>query len=388
MANDAITAVNKCAIGNAGAKRVLSYLADRAQAHGIEEDWTCFPSVQTIADELEVSVKSVERGLAYLVQQNWLRCRRLRYTAGKLKGCYRGYRFRLNRKKLLDGLAARLAQEAALRAAETALEPADWDEDGEDVTFGSGDARGDEPSDRMSDGGPDNLSGTIRQSGAEPSDNLTGQEPKDNPQLEPTAGARAGEPTGRGKAGGKAEDDPFWRLVAAYPASAKATFSEPLARAASKIAIGKIGGHLGEAVERLIEAARRFAADPVLKARDYGARSLHRWLGEETWRVYLPEPGWTERVAVAAEQLSGPTWNGPPWLRAGVIAVSDEGWFNSWIIRSAWDEASRTLTLKTKFAFDTVRREHRVWSALTGEDGLDVTVTWSGAVGSSGNRAA
>ena len=87
MANKIVNAVKKIKLGNANAKSVLRELADCANKDGF-----CFPSYATIAEVLEVSSKSIQRGMEFLVHNGWV----IRSEKPKINGKFVGFNFQIN----------------------------------------------------------------------------------------------------------------------------------------------------------------------------------------------------------------------------------------------------------------------------------------------------
>lgn len=139
------------------------------------------------------------------------------------------------------------------------------------------------------------------------------------------------------------ESDGFDAALTAYPVSGQRVTSEPAARAAWAEALTPAGG-----VERLTAAVRAFAADPVLKRRDYGAPSFQRWLGEGRWRAYLPA---TEAATVRA------VWTGPEDVAAIVGGVMGPGPLASYFEPARWDGERRAIVTRTGFAADRLRQD-------------------------------
>lgn len=109
----------------------------------------------------------------------------------------------------------------------------------------------------------------------------------------------------------------------------------------------------GVDVAALPAAAARYAADPILKKRDFGPVGLQRWLGEGRYRGWLEpapqaaEPGVAGAVAQAAL----------PADVAEVFEGKTAPWRASWLSGAVWREADRTLALRTGMAVATVERE-------------------------------
>ena len=108
----------------------------------------------------------------------------------------------------------------------------------------------------------------------------------------------------------------------------------------------------GEDVSGLAEAAGRYAADPILRKRDYGPVALQRWLAEGRYRGWLPDP------ATPSAEASAPA--GPADLPPDVAKIFEPkgaDWRRSWLRGAVWREADRTLLLRGTTAMDRVERE-------------------------------
>lgn len=137
------------------------------------------------------------------------------------------------------------------------------------------------------------------------------------------------------------EDDGFEAAMAAYPDSGRGVTNVTAAREAWALALTEAGG-----IERLTAAVRAYAADPMLKRRDYGAPSLQRWLGEGRWRAWTPEGEAQRRSA----------WDGPDNVRSVVADAMGPGAAASYVDPSAWDPVRRAVVTRTATAADRLRR--------------------------------
>lgn len=90
MSNEAITAVRKSAIAPSGRKFVLFALADYA-----DESWSCFPSIEMIAEFTGQGEKTIRDHLDALEADGILARERMRYDDGRL-GRYRYFIQRRN----------------------------------------------------------------------------------------------------------------------------------------------------------------------------------------------------------------------------------------------------------------------------------------------------
>lgn len=135
-------------------------------------------------------------------------------------------------------------------------------------------------------------------------------------------------------------DDGFGAALAAYPDSGRGVTDVTAALAAWRAVLVEAGG-----VERLTAAVRAFAADPMLKRRDYGAPSLQRWLREGRWRAWLPEAAPVMRRA----------WEGPDEVRAAVASVMGAGALASYLDPARWDGERRVVLARNGYAAARLR---------------------------------
>jgi hypothetical protein len=343
VSNDALSAAWRAGGLKAGPKAVLAILADHAGDHATE-DWTCFPSVERIAEFGSMDVKSVERHLKALVLAKWVRCTRLRVTSGKFKGRLRGYRFRLNRQKLMEAFI----EWERRRKAAVQEEPWAWDEGDEDPL---------EPADNLSDGPSDNLSGAIRQSAPEPSDKLSDQEPSLEPSNKPSGCAREGFAGSAVKALSRSEVRRLFDETGfAYPAKGRKATQWPRARKAFERAALVWGA------ERIKAAAMAYAADPDVLAMNF-IPAFHTWLEEEIFKSFLP-PG-----AAAAGVTSVGDWPGPAAVRDAVIAAtagSPSAWIVQLLDEAQWRAAGKLVVCKTDKRAERLAEEMAVRLAALG----------------------
>lgn len=139
----------------------------------------------------------------------------------------------------------------------------------------------------------------------------------------------------------------FAEIEAAYPRLGLG-FTD---RAAAWAVLVRLAGE-GVDVEALPAAAARYAADPILKKRDFGPVSLQRWLADGRYRGWLEAP-----PAAAQAQGAAPAGADLPTDVAEVFAAKGAPWRASWLRGVVWREADRTLTLRTATAVATLERE-------------------------------
>ncbi len=300
--------------GKAGAKHVLAILGDHASDHD-GEDWTCFPSIARIARRATMDERSVERHLIWLVEEGWIKRARLRRRDGTLAG----YRYRLNRKRLIEVMAQQVADE----------EPFDWDE---------GEVEPLEPDDNLSGGPADSLSPATRQIVRQPPDKLSGHEPSIEPPKEPSQSARASlSPTEVRRL--------FDQAGFAYPAKGRKVTRWPVARKAWVKRAAKYGA------ERLKAAAVAYAADADVAGQNF-VPGLHTWLENEVFAAFLPAEG---EAAVPA--VHNPFEGLPGWL-CELVAVNGNGWSwaRSYLDGATFDEAERVLRCRRGIQAEELQR--------------------------------
>lgn len=96
----------------------------------------------------------------------------------------------------------------------------------------------------------------------------------------------------------------------------------------------------GVDIGALPAAAARYAADPMLKRRDFGPVSLQRWLGEGRYR------GWLEVAAAPSPTASRQrtAFAGPADLKARIEAEKGEVFVTTYLDPAAWDDEAKILT--------------------------------------------
>ena len=137
-------------------------------------------------------------------------------------------------------------------------------------------------------------------------------------------------------------DDRFGEALSAYPASGRGITNVPAAEEAWVAARTKAGGDV-----RLLAAVRAYAADPMLKRRDFGAPSFQRWLRESRWRAWLTE---------GEAQAGLPTWAGPDAVRDIAARVLGDGPMASYFDPARWDSERRLVVTPTRYAADQLTR--------------------------------
>lgn len=159
---------------------------------------------------------------------------------------------------------------------------------------------------------------------------------------------RAGEGSGFGGQGGDLATV-FAQIEAAYPRIGLG-FSDQRAAWACLIALAQDGVAVGD----LPAAAARYAADPILRKRDYGPVSLQRWLGEGRYRGWLVDQAAQVEAAPVAEAGADLGW--PAEVEA-VFARKGPGWRASWLRGAVWDAEGLVLALRGPTAVATVDRD-------------------------------
>lgn len=220
------------------------------------------------------------------------------------------------------------------------------------------------------------------------------QEPQSFASL--TGRARAGEADGEAGQGKRDRWAMFWKAEALFPAGGKGGFSQARAKAAWSVLVDD----QGVAEARLVEACRRCGADP---ANEPGRRfrAMHTWLADGGWMSdgYDPGEGWSGEGGEGEGAPGAPfvrPFVGPGWLRDGLVGRLGETVFRGWLGHAVgWAEAGEgdlaadgtplrgTLTLKSGFVFDRVRREPGIREALK-----DMGVGVARPVDATGPRAA
>ena len=326
MSNAALTAVWHARITKAGAKMVLAVLADHAGDHE-GEDWTCFPSIARIARFSGQDTRTVERHLIFLVADAWIRRIRLRRKDGTMAG----YRYRLNRQKLLAELSFEVSDG----------EPLDWDEGLEEPL---------EPDDNLSGGPPDKCDATTRQSVPQPHDKLSGQEPSIERTLKEEPSLRARDPALSKTEARKLFD----RSTLIYPAKGRKVTRWPEARKVWQRA------SIAWGAERLAAAVEAYSCDRDVAAQNF-IPGLHTWLESEMFKAFLPD---------AYQPSSDPLPRQTPFAAPDdVMAVVDDLDLAPWLTGASFRAEDRTIVCPLQFAADRVAGKDR--KALRGA-GLSV----------------
>ena len=279
-------------------KALLLLLADYCDG-----DHTCWPSVPTLAEELQMSERTVQRHLTSLAREELIRREARNSEEGRQKA---------NRYVLAVGRAPTCHPQDVGGEGDT-LSPI-----GVTLCRGEGDTR-------VTPGGDTRVTPTTLNHLEEPPETHT-------------QGERA-----------RGNDDPldvgFAEAMAAYPETGRVRTNAAVARRRWAEAVTLI------APDRLVAAIRRYAAeDRDLKRGDHGAPKLERWLEGERWRVWLADAD--GRLPVTAPCA----FAGPPELRAAVIEeagpAKGESFAASYLDPCGWDEARRVLTARTGVAAD------------------------------------
>ena len=300
--------------GGARAKALLLLLADHAGA-----DHECWPKVETLATELQLSERTVQRALSALEAERIV-SREVRAT---VKGRQRSNLYVL----AVDQPNGRF--------------PTPMGDNLTPIGVTETTSMGDTPVTHMGDTPvtPTTLKLQIEA---------------------PVKQVSSDELTQRVRAGETSEGagDEFGEALAAYPETGRVRTNLRTAR--------KRWTEACTLVEpaRLVAAIRRYAAeDRDLRRGDHGAPRFEHWLGEERWRVWLAD-------AAGRLPADAPTvFAGPPELRDAVVAAKGEGFAGSFLDPCAWSAAERRLTARFRVGAERLRRE--IGALL---DGFGVTV--------------
>ena len=111
----------------------------------------------------------------------------------------------------------------------------------------------------------------------------------------------------------------------------------------------------GVEIEELPGCAARMAVDPVIKRRDFGPPRLEAWLSKRQFEGWWPEP----EAAPAAASRSDGRFDGPPEIRASVVAEFGETQAQMYLDRSAWDEAGEAIIAWSGTAYRWMTGEAR-----------------------------
>jgi hypothetical protein len=139
----------------------------------------------------------------------------------------------------------------------------------------------------------------------------------------------------------------FGAIEAAYPRLGLG-FTD---RSAAWAALQRLAAE-GVDVSALPDAARRYAADPILRKRDFGPVALQRWLSEGRYRGWLIG----DDTGPAAQAESDPAAVLPTDV-AAVFSARDLAWRRSWLRGAVWRDGERRLQLRTGMAVERVDRE-------------------------------
>lgn len=138
----------------------------------------------------------------------------------------------------------------------------------------------------------------------------------------------------------------FARLEGAYPKAGLMLTDGPMAWRAFLDLIAA-----GVDPDALVEAARGYAASPVLRSLRSALVGLHRWLSEGRYKGTLPD---TPAAAVTADP-SRTAFAAPASLRAAVAHYAGEGFAASYLDRARWNPETGELQAATKTAFAALR---------------------------------
>lgn len=112
-------------------------------------------------------------------------------------------------------------------------------------------------------------------------------------------------------------------------------------------------GHQPEAVLAGLLAAYRSETYSGDKA-----KGVHRLIEKDRWASFI------ETSAAPAAAAPSPTFDGPPALRASIVAEKDEDFAVRWLDHYCrWREADRTLLARTPAVAATLNRELAAWLA-------------------------
>ena len=128
------------------------------------------------------------------------------------------------------------------------------------------------------------------------------------------------------------EADAFEELLALWPAGGLDNTDVPAARAAFAAEAASVGD-----ARRLVEAGRAYVASPETRQRKYAPPGLDRWLQRQSYRGRLPanQPKGSARARTAFACAE---------VRDAVLAVRDERWVGSWLDPCGWDPAKRCIS--------------------------------------------
>lgn len=144
----------------------------------------------------------------------------------------------------------------------------------------------------------------------------------------------------------RARETDFDRLEAAYPRLGLGFTDRSMARRAF---VDLVGGGADPAA--LIAAAAAYAADPVLKRRDYGPVGLHRWLSEGRYRAWTPS---AREDAPAAKSPARTPFAGPAEVAEELVAAAPSA--AACLVGAGWREADRTVLAPSGWAATELER--------------------------------
>lgn len=137
----------------------------------------------------------------------------------------------------------------------------------------------------------------------------------------------------------------FGRLERAYPKAGLLLTDGPMAWRAFLDVVAS-----GVDPEALVEAAKGYAASPVLKSLRSALVGLHRWLGEGRYRGTLPDADAPAEAPILRTEFAV-----PDAIREAVAHHAGEAFAGSYLGRAKWDPETNTITAATGVAFRALR---------------------------------
>jgi len=331
MSNAALTWAFGQPLDSSGAKFVLVALADHATDHA-GEDWTCFPSNERLCEFTSLPMRTLERHLSWLVAEGWITRTAERDGRGRMKD----RRYRLHRHEE-DRAALKASRQGGAAVVEMA------EDDGETACPPANMAGGE------TDSPPAKNGAHHPPKTASPPANLAGGYIDEPPitLIEPSPGVRADAPGGERAA--------FNEIADLWGKTDPDRVAKPLAWPAwQKAALRCEGGE-----PALAKACRRYLTESGEVKRRH-CRPMERWLAEDRWENWLgatrAERWGLPELATFADET----------IRKTVVTMQGEEFARSYLDRSAWDQASRTITAWSTFAAAKLRtlNNNPVWPKL------------------------
>jgi len=96
-------------------------------------------------------------------------------------------------------------------------------------------------------------------------------------------------------------------------------------------------------------AIARYARDGREPKADCGAPAMERWLNDERFLDWMED--------ASPQETARPVFDGPPELRAWIVAATDEGFAASYLDHCRWDQADRRLIARNSFHAGKLRTE-------------------------------